>query len=142
MLVVETIARIRRDHLVKGVPIKKIARDLRVSKNTVRKVVRGDETSFSYARKIQPMPKLGPWVKCTRQRWVVALRIRVTAAFSPLLAWDGTGLVLTYKRLEEGRFAWPRIGGGGARDGGGLGRTAGGRERGDRGAASPARASQ
>ena len=57
MLVVETIARIRRDHLVKGVPIKKIARDLRVSKNTVRKVVRGDETSFSYARKIQPMPE-------------------------------------------------------------------------------------
>ena len=48
MLVVETIARIRRDHLVRGVPIKKIARDLRVSKNTVRKVVRGDETSYSY----------------------------------------------------------------------------------------------
>ena len=40
MLVVETIARIRKDHLVRGVPIKKIARDLRVSKNTVRKVVR------------------------------------------------------------------------------------------------------
>ena len=39
MLVVETIARIRRDHLVRGVPIKKIARDLRVSKNTVRKSV-------------------------------------------------------------------------------------------------------
>ena len=62
MLVVETIARIRRDHLVRGVPIKKIARDLMVSKNTVRKVVRGDETSSSYERKIQPMPKLGPWV--------------------------------------------------------------------------------
>ena len=62
MLVVETIARMRRDHLVRGVPIKKIARDLRVSKNTVRKVVRGDETSYSYERKIQPMPKLGPWV--------------------------------------------------------------------------------
>ncbi len=46
MLVVETIAKIRRDHLVRGVPIKKIARDLRVSKNTVRKVVRGDETSL------------------------------------------------------------------------------------------------
>ena len=52
MLVVETIAKIRLDHLVRGVPIKKIARDLRVSKNTVRKVVRGDETSFSYERKI------------------------------------------------------------------------------------------
>ena len=62
MLVVETIARIRRDHLVRGVAIKKIARDLRVLKNTVRKVVRGDETSYSYERKIQPMPKLGPWV--------------------------------------------------------------------------------
>ena len=35
MLVVETIAKIRLDHLVRGVPIKKIARDLRVSKNTV-----------------------------------------------------------------------------------------------------------
>ena len=62
ILVVETIAKIRRDHLVRGVPIKKIGRDLRVSKNTVRKVVRGDETSYSYERKIQPMPKLGPWV--------------------------------------------------------------------------------
>ena len=62
MLVVETIARIRRDHLVKGVPIKKLARDLRVSKNTIRKVVRGDATSHTYDRKIQPMPKLGPWV--------------------------------------------------------------------------------
>ena len=49
MLVVETIARIRRDHLVRGVPIKTITRDLRVSKNTVRKVVRGDETSLSTA---------------------------------------------------------------------------------------------
>ncbi len=26
-----------------------------------------------------------------------------------MLAWDGTGLVLTYKRLEQGRFAWPGI---------------------------------
>ena len=63
MLVVETIARIRRDHLVKGVPIKKLARDLRVSKNTIRKVVRGDATSHTYERKIQPLPKLGPWVE-------------------------------------------------------------------------------
>ena len=56
----ETIARICRSHLVKGVPIKKPGRDLRVSKNTIRKVVRGDATSHSYARKIQPMPKFGP----------------------------------------------------------------------------------
>lgn len=29
-----------------------------------------------------------------------------------VLLWDGTGLVMAYKRLEEGKFAWPRIGDG------------------------------
>ncbi len=26
-----------------------------------------------------------------------------------VLLWDGTGLVMAYKRLEEGKFAWPGI---------------------------------
>jgi transposase len=26
-----------------------------------------------------------------------------------ILVWDGTGLVLIYKRLDEGRFAWPAV---------------------------------
>ncbi len=26
-----------------------------------------------------------------------------------ILLWDGTGLVLVYKRLGEGQFEWPRI---------------------------------
>ena len=26
-----------------------------------------------------------------------------------VLWWDGTGLVLAYKRLEQGRFAWPAV---------------------------------
>lgn len=26
-----------------------------------------------------------------------------------ILLWDGTGLVLVYKRLEDGRFAWPGV---------------------------------
>ena len=26
-----------------------------------------------------------------------------------VLLWDGSGLVMSYKRLEQGTFAWPRI---------------------------------
>ena len=58
MLVVETIVRILREHLGKGVPIKQIARELRLSRKTVRKVVCSGETSFGYERKLQTMPKL------------------------------------------------------------------------------------
>jgi predicted transcriptional regulator len=45
MLTVETIGRIRREHFLKGKTIKEIARDLKVSRNTVRKVLRSGETS-------------------------------------------------------------------------------------------------
>ncbi len=61
MLVVETIARIRREYFVKGKAIKEIVRDVKVSRNTVRKVIRSEATAFSYARRVQPMPKLGAW---------------------------------------------------------------------------------
>ena len=61
MLIVETIGRIRREHFVKGKAIKEIARDLKLSRNTVRKVLRSDTTSFEYERAVQPQPKLGPW---------------------------------------------------------------------------------
>src|ERR1043165_8275243 len=62
MVVVETVARIRREHFVKGKTIKEIARDLKVSRNTVRKILRSGETAFTYGRKVQPRPKLGPWL--------------------------------------------------------------------------------
>ena len=61
MLVVETIARIRREYFVKKKPIKEIVRAVKVSRNTVRKVIRSGATEFSYERRVQPMPKLGPW---------------------------------------------------------------------------------
>jgi transposase len=61
MLIVETVGRIRREHLVKGKSIKKIARDLRISRNTVRRILRSGETSFSYEREVQPRPRLGRW---------------------------------------------------------------------------------
>ena len=37
---VDTIARIRREHFVRGKSIKEIVRELHVSRNTVRKVLR------------------------------------------------------------------------------------------------------
>jgi transposase len=61
MLIVETIGRIRREHLVKGKSIKEIARDLRISRNTVRKILRSGGTAFSYEREVQPRPRLGRW---------------------------------------------------------------------------------
>jgi transposase len=63
MLVVETIGRIRREHFVKGRSIKEIARALKISRNTVRKVLRSGETTFVYEREVQPRPKLGRWAE-------------------------------------------------------------------------------
>ena len=48
MLVVETIAKIRRAFFVQGKSIKLICRELRVSRKVVRKVVRSEATEFRY----------------------------------------------------------------------------------------------
>ena len=61
MLVVETIAKIRRAYLVDGMSIKAICRELRVSRKVVRKVLRSGTTEFHYERCEQPMPRIGPW---------------------------------------------------------------------------------
>ncbi len=59
MLVVETIAKVRRAHLVGGKGVKTIARELGLARNTVRKVLRSGETRFAYVRAEQPHPRLG-----------------------------------------------------------------------------------
>ena len=58
---VDTIARVRRAFHIQGWSVKKIVRELHVSRNTVRKILRSGETDFSYERERQPMPRLGPW---------------------------------------------------------------------------------
>lgn len=63
MLIVETIAKIRRYHFVEGKKIKQIVRDLRISRNTVRKVLRSGATEHHYERDTQPLPKLGPFAE-------------------------------------------------------------------------------
>jgi len=59
MLVVETIAKVRRASLVQGKPIKAISRELRLSRKVIRKILRSDATSFEYERRVQPLPKIG-----------------------------------------------------------------------------------
>ena len=61
MLVVETIAKIRRAYFGQKKPIKQICRELKVSRKVVRKVIRSGLTEFTYERSVQPMPKIGPW---------------------------------------------------------------------------------
>ena len=62
MLIVETIAKIRRMHFSQGMGIKTICRELKMSKKVVRKVIRSGATEFSYKRTVQPRPKLGAWL--------------------------------------------------------------------------------
>ena len=61
MLVVETVARIRREYFVHRKSIKEIVRTVKVSRNTVRKVIRSGASAFSYDRSSQPRPKIDPW---------------------------------------------------------------------------------
>jgi len=63
MLIVETIAKIRRYHFVEGLGIRTISRKLRISRNTVRKVIRSGATEHHYQRSRQPLPRLGPFVE-------------------------------------------------------------------------------
>ena len=57
----ETIRKIRCAYGRDGKSIREIARDFHLSRNTVKKVLRGDVTEFTYARTTQPLPKLGPY---------------------------------------------------------------------------------
>ena len=62
MLVVETIAKIRRAYFVQGKSIKAICRELKrlAEGRCARCCARGRRRS-SYEREVQPLPKIGPW---------------------------------------------------------------------------------
>jgi AraC-like DNA-binding protein len=51
---VETIARIRLENFQNGKRIKRIARELGLARDTVRKVLRSGATEFVYKREVQP----------------------------------------------------------------------------------------
>jgi transposase len=58
---VDTIARVRREHFIRHRSIREISRELNVSRNTVRKILRSGATEFQYEREVQPLPTIGPW---------------------------------------------------------------------------------
>ncbi len=61
MLVVETIAKMRRAFFGQGKAIKAICRELGLSPKVVRKVIRSGATEFRYEREHLHLPKIGPW---------------------------------------------------------------------------------
>jgi len=62
MLIVETIAKIRRAYHRDKKSIRQICREeMNPARNTVRKIIRSDVTELHYERKTQPRPKLEPF---------------------------------------------------------------------------------
>src|SRR5689334_15933138 len=61
MLHVETIRKIRCAYQRDGKSIRQIAREMHMSRNTVKKAWRAQDTEFTYLRAAQPLPKLGPY---------------------------------------------------------------------------------
>lgn len=68
MLIVETIRKIRHAHHWDGKSIRQIARDYRLSKNTVKKILRSGVTELVYRREAQPRPKLGAFEERLSER--------------------------------------------------------------------------
>jgi hypothetical protein len=63
MLTVETIRKIRLAIHRDGKTIRETVRDLGVSRNTVRKVIRSQQTAFTYRRSTQPRRVIGAFVE-------------------------------------------------------------------------------
>jgi DNA-binding transcriptional ArsR family regulator len=68
----EVIAEIRRRHLISGESISSIARDLKLSRPTVRKHLQ-TESEAVYLREHQPAPKLGAF-RSVLESWLATER--------------------------------------------------------------------
>lgn len=64
MFIVETIGKILRMYHVDG---KAIARELNISKNTVKKVIRSDQTKFELAKYTKDKPVIGDYSEVLNQ---------------------------------------------------------------------------
>src|SRR6266567_2443329 len=117
MLIVETIAKIRRAYFAQKKPIKAICREFRLSRKVVRKVIRSEATEFRYERGRQPLPKIDPWrdqldglllaneEKAARERLTL---IRVFEELRGLGYEGGYDAVRRYARVWRAARRWPR----------------------------------
>ena len=120
MLVLETVAKIRRAHFVQKKPIKVICRELGLSRKVVRKVLRSEATEFRYERGEQPLPRIGPWQEALdqllasnegKQRRERLTLIRVFETLRGLGYEGGYDAVRRYARdWQRGRAATSAIG--------------------------------
>ncbi len=90
----ETIRKIRCAYHRDGKSIRQIARDFNLSRNTVKKVLRGEATEFTYARTQQALPKLGPYEE--------SLLARLAADGARPLRERRTAMVLFEESQREG----------------------------------------
>lgn len=67
MFIVESIAKIRRMYHVDGKAIRAIAKELNISKNTVKKVIRSNETKFQLTKYTKSKPVLGKHLETLNQ---------------------------------------------------------------------------
>ena len=67
MFIVESIAKIRRMYHVHGKAIRAIAKELHMSKNTVKKIIRSNETKFELAKHTKGKPVLGKHLEILNQ---------------------------------------------------------------------------
>ena len=56
---------------------------------------------------LQHLPNVN-WVLMPHSGIIVVFRAKRGDRIKVLL-WDGSGLVLCYRRLEQGKFAWPKV---------------------------------
>ena len=111
MLVVETVAKVRRAYFVHGKAIKEICREFRLSRKVVRKVIRSGETAFSYQCSLQPHPKLGPWIADLERLLAVNAarssreRVTLTRVFEDL---RGLGYEGGYDAVRRYAASWRR----------------------------------
>lgn len=105
----ETIAKIRRLHYVNGKGFKTIARELRLSKNTVKKIIREDKTEIGYHRSRQGYRVLGSYMESLTQRLSFDLgepKRRRRTAKKLYAELQGEGYTGSYDAVHEFVLRW------------------------------------